>query len=134
MITREADYAIRVMMLLARRDRLGEGGASSIEIAGEMDIPYRFLRKLVKRMVAGRLLLSRRGKGGGLMLAREAGEISLFDVLHVMSPDGTRLSHCEAGGVACRRAGTCRMHRTIHKIQASVDRQLREATIASLVA
>ena len=133
MITREADYAIRVMMLLAKRERLGTGGASSLEIAGEMDIPYRFLRKLVKRMVVGGMLRSRRGKGGGLTLGREAAAISLFDVLQIMSPEGTRLSQCETNGEACRRAGTCRMHRTIHRIQTSVDHQLREATIASLV-
>lgn len=133
MITREADYAIRVMMLLARREKEERGGASSLEIAGEMDIPYRFLRKLVKRMVAARLVNSQRGKGGGLTLGRGAGRISLLDVLQAMSPSGTRLSNCRSTGALCRRAGTCGMHRAINKIQASVDRQLREVTIASLV-
>lgn len=133
MITREADYAIRVMMLLAKRQGLGQGGACSQEIADEMDIPYRFLRKLVKRMVSGGLLRSRRGKGGGLALGREAARISLFDVLQVMSPSGTRLSQCEAEGSLCRRAGSCRMHRAIHRIQGNVDRQLRSVSVASLV-
>jgi Rrf2 family iron-sulfur cluster assembly transcriptional regulator len=133
MITREADYAIRVMVLLAQREKTEGGGASSLEIADEMDIPYRFLRKLVTRMVSGRLLCSRRGKGGGLTLAREAEQITLFDVLQVMSPTGTRLSQCLAEGETCRRACTCRMHRAIGGIQAVVDRQLRDVTLASLV-
>ena len=133
MITREADYGIRVLLLLARRVRAGQGGASSVAIAAEMDIPYRFLRKLVKRMVAGDLLSSRRGKGGGLELARPAGRITLFDVLEIMAPAGTQLSQCVARPNACRRAGTCRVHRTIRDIQHSVDRQLRAATLESLV-
>ena len=132
MITREADYAVRVMLLLARRERAGEGGASTLEIAGEMEIPYRFLRKLVKRMVDGGLLRTRRGKGGGLELARSAERISLFDILDVMSPTGTRLSLCIATPAACRRAGTCRMHRVIAAIQTSMDQQLRSVPLASL--
>ncbi len=133
MITREADYGIRVLLLLARRERAGQGGESSVAIAEEMDIPYRFLRKLVKRMVAGRLLTSRRGKGGGLELARPAGRITLYDILEIMGPAGTRLSQCVATPGACRRAGTCRVHRVIGTIQTSVDRQLRAANLESLV-
>jgi Rrf2 family protein len=133
MITREADYAARVMILLARREGQGLGGASSLEIAGEMEIPYRFLRKLVKRMVAGKLLRTRRGKGGGLGLARPAERISLFDILEVMTPTGTRLSLCVAKPEGCRRAGTCRLHRAFGTIQASMDRQMRAVTLASLV-
>ena len=132
MITREADYAIRVMMLLARRQGEAERGLSCLEIAGEMDIPYRFLRKLVKRMVSAELLCSRRGKGGGLTLGPDAASLSLFDVLRVMSPAGTRLSQCLGEGEECRRAGTCRMRRAIHRIQTSVDQQLSAVTIASL--
>jgi len=133
MITREADYGIRVLLQLARRERAGEGGASSVAIAGEMEIPYRFLRKLVKRMVAGRLLVSHRGKGGGLELARPAARITLFDILEIMAPAGTQLSQCVAKPNSCRRAGTCRVHRAIRGIQTSVDRQLRGTTLASLV-
>jgi Rrf2 family iron-sulfur cluster assembly transcriptional regulator len=132
MITREADYAIRVMMLLARRECEDKAGASSQEIAKEMDIPYRFLRKLVKRMVAGGLVESRRGKGGGLALRKPAGEISVFDVLQVMGPSGTQLSQCLTDESDCRRSGTCGMHRAIRRIQAGVDRELRAASIASL--
>lgn len=133
MITREADYGIRVLLQLAKRERAGAGGESSVAIAEEMDIPYRFLRKLVKRMVAGRLLLSRRGKGGGLELARPAARITLFDILAIMGPAGTQLSQCIAKPSTCRRVGTCRVHRAIRSIQTSVDRQLRGITLDSLV-
>ena len=133
MITREADYAIRVLLQLARRERKGEGGASSVAIAEEMEIPYRFLRKLIKRMVAGRLLVSHRGKGGGLELARPASRITLFEILEIMAPAGTQLSQCVAKPSTCRRAGTCRVHRTIQTIQTSVDRQLRNSTLESLI-
>lgn len=133
MITREADYAMRVLLLLAQRVGEGAGGASSLEIAGEMDIPYRFLRKLVKRMVVGKLVCSRRGKGGGLALARSPERISLFDVLEVMAPTGTYLSLCVAESGSCRRAGTCRVFKEISVIQSSVNRQLKAISLASLV-
>ena len=133
MITRETDYSMRLIIALADRQKKGIVSASSSEVAKEMDIPYRFLRKLVKRMVAGRLLSSRRGKGGGLELARPARRITLYDILEIMAPAGTRLSQCVATPISCRRAGTCRVHRAIGAIQTSVDRQLRAATLESLV-
>ena len=133
MITREADYAIRVLLQLARQARAGQGGAASADVAEAMDIPYRFLRKLVKRMVAGGLLKSRRGKGGGLELARPAGRITLFDILEIMAPVGTQLSSCVAKPGDCRRSGTCRVHQAISTIQTSVNRQLRGITLESLV-
>ncbi|MEI8139570.1 MAG: Rrf2 family transcriptional regulator [bacterium] len=53
MITRETDYSMRLVLALAERHKKGILSASSAEIAAEMDIPYRFLRKLVKRLVVG---------------------------------------------------------------------------------
>lgn len=133
MITREADYAIRVLMRLARQDEGADGCVPSIRIAEEMGIPHRFLRKLVKRMVAAGLLRSRRGKSGGLMLGRKGARVSLFEVLQTMSPTGTRLSWCESAGNTCQRKRDCGMNRVIHRIQTGVDRQLRTTTIAALV-
>lgn len=103
------------------------------DVADEMEIPYRFLRKLAKKMVAANLVCSRRGKGGGLLLARPPERISLYDVVSAVSPSGVVLSHCLLRPEECGRTGLCKAHREFRQIQDDVDRRLRRITINVLV-
>lgn len=133
MITREADYAIRALVALARRHGDGTGAASMPEVAAEMEIPYRFLRKLSKKMVAAGLVRSLRGKGGGLMLARPPARISLYDAVTAVAPAGAVLSHCLLRPGECGRTVSCRVHGEFRMIQNDVDRRLKRVTFDTLV-
>jgi Rrf2 family transcriptional regulator, iron-sulfur cluster assembly transcription factor len=132
MITREADYALRVALCLTAAQREGQESASCAEVAGRMDVPYRFLRKIVKRMVAAGLIRSARGKGGGLRLAREPHRITLLDVVRAIGPTGVTLNRCLTRPGACSRSGKCRAHAALSRIQQVVDRQLASLTMDNL--
>ncbi|MEI6169318.1 MAG: Rrf2 family transcriptional regulator [bacterium] len=133
MITRETDYSMRLIIALADRQKKGIVSASSSEVAKEMDIPYRFLRKLVKRLVVGGLIESRRGKGGGVALAQEARSISLYDILTVTGPRGVELSLCSSDPKSCNRSALCTMQREFSSIQDEVDRRLKNIHISDLI-
>lgn len=133
MITRETDYSMRLVMALADRHKRGIDSVSSADVAQEMDIPYRFLRKLVKRLVVGGLIESRRGKGGGVALAKAPQAISLYDILKLTGPRGVELSLCTADPKACHRAALCTMQREFARIQAEVDKRLKKVVVADLV-
>ncbi|MEI7880942.1 MAG: Rrf2 family transcriptional regulator [bacterium] len=133
MITRETDYSMRLVLALANRKKRGILSASSAEVAKEMDIPYRFLRKLVKRLVEGGLIESRRGKGGGVALAKAPQAISLYDIVKLTGPRGAELSLCTADPKSCNRSALCTMQREFSSIQGEVDKRLKEITIADLV-
>lgn len=133
MITRETDYSMRLVLALAERHKKGILSASSAEIAAEMDIPYRFLRKLVKRLVVGGLIESRRGKGGGVALAKTPQSMSLHDIMVVMGPRGVELSLCTSDPKSCNRSSLCLMQREFAGIQADVDKRLKAIHISDLV-
>lgn len=133
MITRETDYSMRLVLALAARHKTGVESVSSAEVASEMAIPYRFLRKLVKRLVAGGIIESRRGKGGGVALARSASDITLFDILMATGPKGVELSHCVAEPGSCQRSALCRLHREFKGLQKEVDKRLTAVRISNLV-
>jgi Rrf2 family iron-sulfur cluster assembly transcriptional regulator len=132
MITRETDYSMRLVLALAVRHNKGIDSVSSAAVAEEMDIPYRFLRKLAKRLVSGGLIESRRGKGGGVALARKPKDISLFDVLKATGPRGAELSLCVSEPNACNRSTLCRLHREFKGIQSEVDKRLKAVSLADL--
>ena len=133
MITREADYAMRVTLHLVRARREGHATASCANVADHMHIPYRFLRKIVKRMVAAGLIRSARGKGGGLRLARDPRRISLLDIIKAVGPAGVQLSQCVLRPGSCGRTGRCRVHTALSAIQETVDQRLAALKLADLV-
>ncbi len=133
MITRETDYSMRLVVALADRHRKGILSASSAEVAAEMDIPYRFLRKLVKRLVVGGVIESKRGKGGGVALAKNPQAISLYDIMKVMGPRGVEISLCTSDPKSCSRAALCKMQREFSSIQAEVDKRLKRLRFSDLV-
>jgi len=86
-ISARTDYAIRVLVELAAdtgRPLTCEGIASS------QQIPYRFLKAVVRDLRQAGLVRSRRGCEGGYWLGRPAGSISLADV--VAAVDGELLT------------------------------------------
>lgn len=124
---------MRLVLALADRHKKGVLSVSSAEVAAEMDIPYRFLRKLVKRLVVGGLIESRRGKGGGVALAQDPENISFYDILKVMGPKGAELSLCTSDPKSCNRSALCAMQREFSSIQVEVDKRLKKVHIADLI-
>ena len=133
MITRETDYSMRLMVALAERYEKGIALASSADVAKEMDIPYRFLRKLVHRLVVEDLIVSRRGKGGGVALTRKPSDITLLDILTATGPKGIELSPCVADPAGCRRSSICRFHKEFGRIQADIGRRLKAVRLSDLI-
>jgi Rrf2 family protein len=131
MITKEADYAIRMVLYLAScRD--AKSPVSTQELAEAMDIPYRFLRRIVSRMVKAGLVRTTRGRGGGLHPARSPAQISLLDVLHAISPRSLQLSPCIERQNACGRAGICPVRREVAVVQSAMQRQLGRIRFSAL--
>lgn len=78
-ITNQADYAIRAMLYLAR---LGPGKqVPSSVIAEEMSISRLFLSRINSQLSNAGLIITRRGARGGVSLAREPKDISIYAVL-----------------------------------------------------
>lgn len=123
MITREADYAIRAVLHLAAKE--GTGLVATDALATEMLVPYRFLRRIVQKLVEGGLVEAHRGKGGGLRLARPAVDISVADVLSVIDPKALKLNACLVNGNArCPRASICSVRPELRGVQEQLGEAL----------
>ncbi len=130
MITREGDYAIRAILYLAAQPN-GRPVATS-ELADRMVVPYRFLRRIVQKLVDGRLLKAQRGKGGGVRLARPGRSISLFDVLSVVDPKALCVNECLDGEMECVRAAYCTIRPRLQSLQETIARELRSIPFDAL--
>ena len=106
-LTREADYAIRTVLEVASQP-VGTA-TSTAEISERRHVPRAFLRKIVPRLVRAGLLASRRGKRGGLMLARPVELISLLAVIDV-AQGPPAVNRCVLRPEICVLQPTCPVH------------------------
>jgi len=130
MISREVDYAIRIVLGVAA----GKGTlVSAAEIAEKMHIPYRFLRKISLALVKAGILQSRRGSGGGLIMAKDPAHLTLLEVIQVISAKGTGINLCLREEDVCPLTPVCRLHPRLEEIQAMLDAKFASIKICELL-
>jgi Rrf2 family protein len=102
-ITRQADYAVRAVLHLART---GEQRTATSAIAEEQHIPPSFLAKIISQLSIAGLLHTSRGARGGVTLAREPKDITLLEVIEAI--DGPiQLNECIGDDGACSFDESC---------------------------
>jgi len=77
-LTKFTDYALRVVMYLARHP---DGLATIADIAREYDTPSTHLMKVVHRLAQCGYIVTVRGKGGGMRLARAPALINVGELV-----------------------------------------------------
>ena len=97
-ITRQADYAVRAVLHLARMN--GNQRAATSQVAKEQHIPPSFLAKIISQLSIAGLLHTSRGARGGVTLARQPKDITLLEVIE--SIDGPiLLNECVGENSTC---------------------------------
>ena len=81
MLSQKARYALRALVELARA---GDQQLTAGEIAARADAPRKFLEAILLELSRRSLVLSRRGKFGGYVLARPPAEISFAEAIRVI--------------------------------------------------
>jgi Rrf2 family protein len=80
-IPAKTEYAIRALLTLAASD----GSVSAEHLAQEQDLPAKFLGAILSDLRRGGLVTSQRGPEGGFKLAHPADQITIADVVRVVS-------------------------------------------------
>jgi Rrf2 family protein len=121
-ITRQADYAVRAVLYLAK---LGsDQRAATSQIAQEQQIPPSFLAKIVSQLSVAGLLQTSRGARGGVALAKPAEEISLLEVVEAI--DGPiLLNECVGSSGVCTFGDSCPMRPIWCDAQSELVNRLR---------
>jgi Rrf2 family protein len=131
-ITRQADYALRAMLFLARPRQDSKKPATTSQIAEEQKIPPSFLAKIVSQLSIAGLIHTSRGASGGVKLARKAEEISLLDVVEAIDGPIT-LNECTLDPATCSFGEGCPIHQIWCDVREELVRSLREVTFDKLI-
>ncbi|NQU16662.1 MAG: Rrf2 family transcriptional regulator [Candidatus Saganbacteria bacterium] len=126
-ITKATDYAFRFLTTLA-----SEGGEGSCrDLAERIDVPFNHLAKLVQRLSNAGLLITKKGKGGGLKLSKPASQISLADVYEAIEGP-VCLNDCLFHRKSCKFSSKCKVRKCLGKIQKKINKMLANQNIMEL--
>ena len=129
-ISTKSEYAIKALVRLA----LAEGSApvSARDIVAFTGVPPKFLEQVMHDLRRSGLVESRRGKGGGYVIARDPAAISFADVIDLI--DGPRAEAAAPAGSPGSNGGEGRMRGgdQAQALVAPVWREVRECTRAIL--
>ena len=131
-INRQTDYAVRVVLALAKR---GEGvRVSTAEIQQEMLVPKAFMSRIVAQLARYGLINTFPGRDGGLMLPCPSSQISLKDVVEAFEGP-ILLSECmqAKGEDDCPFRTNCPVRSKWGRVQVVMLREMASITFEDLV-
>ncbi len=127
-ITQEADYALRIAYLLAKKN---DGVIDGKTISEEINVPVNFCLKILRKLVKGGAVVSYKGSNGGYKLSRAASEISMKDIIEII--DGPiEIHRCLDSTFKCSRDGmkrTCVFHLIFDKINGDMAEKFSKITL-----
>lgn len=122
-ITKETDYALRILRALAGGKQL-----TTAELSEQEQVPHQFAYKILKKLQKSDLVNIHRGAEGGCSLKTGLDQISLFRLMQVMDEDSA-VSSCMKPGYECQWCKshgdtTCRAHIHLTVIQQKLNEEL----------
>ncbi|SBT37504.1 RrF2 family transcriptional regulator [Micromonospora auratinigra] len=125
-LNRSTDMALRIAMLTAA----SETRTTVDELAAALSLPRSHVAKVVQRLQRLGVLVTIRGRSGGVAFAEKAGELTVGQVLRAFEGDD-EVVNCEQP--ACPLLGGCRLRRELRRAQAAFLAVLDEVRLGDLV-
>ncbi|MEQ3657792.1 MAG: Rrf2 family transcriptional regulator [Glaciecola sp.] len=127
-LTRYTDYGLRVLVYLAL---LPDGQRASIDkISDTYGISRNNVNKIVHQLGKEGIVLTKRGKGGGLSLAKHPNDIKIGDVVLVLE---NTLNAVECRSPACRILPVCKLKGILQEAMQSFIASLQQYSLNDLL-
>ncbi len=128
-INRQTDYAIRVVLSLAKREP--NVRVSTTEVQLEMLIPPSLAQRIVADLARGGFVQTFPGRDGGITLARPAKEINLRQVVEHFEGK-IFVSDCLLGKGECPFDNNCPVRCRWARLQSTMMQELEQITFDDL--
>lgn len=129
LITRECDYAVRILRALSTSTILNVQRISSDE-----NIPVQYTYKICHKLAKAGILKSYRGITGGYALNKSSEEMTLYDIFNAVDSD-PRVSDCTQSGNVCENNTCdhpCKIHLEFCRLQQTINQELKSKKLSEL--
>src|SRR4051794_29574584 len=135
MLSKKSKYAIKALIALAEHGR--EEPVRIADLARAQQIPPKFLELILLELRNQGFLRSRKGKGGGYLLARDPGSIYLGQIVRMFDgplapvPCASQTAYVPCSD--CRNESVCGVHLAMKKVRDATARILDGTSLAQLL-
>lgn len=129
-LTRYTDYSLRTLIYLAARPN---ELTTVADISTVYSVSHNHLMKVVHHLVQAGYVASRRGKNGGLSLARAARDITVAEVVRSMEPSLNIVECFAESHDPCILEGGCRLRSVLADARSAFLVELKKVTIDDLL-
>jgi Rrf2 family protein len=135
--SKKADYGLMALQYIASV-QFGEVTRARIvntkEIAEEYNIPVELLAKVLQTLAKNGIIESQNGPKGGYLLARNAGAITIAQVLEAIEgPLGITECYHDKAGSLCMQHERCNIRTPLLKVQDSIYQLLNSMTVEDMM-
>jgi Rrf2 family protein len=134
MLSKRSKYAIKALLALADHER-GEP-VRIVDLAQKEQIPPKFLELILLGLKNQGILQSRKGKGGGYLLARDPADIYLGQIVRMfdgpLAPVPCASQTAYMACADCPEEAVCGVHLAMKAVRDATAKVLDGTSIASL--
>jgi len=132
LITKETDYALRILRALASGEQL-----TAADISNNEQVPQQFAYKIMKKLQKAGIIRISRGPDGGCALATDLSCITLLALMQAME-ENSALSSCMKPGYQCNWCEAhgdtiCQPHIQLSSIQDKLERDLESYSLKKIL-
>lgn len=129
MLSQTVEYALRAATYLAT---VPKQSRTVDQIADVTRVPVAYLSKVLQQLVREKIVVSRRGAGGGFALAQSPGKIRILEIVQAVDPI-QRIKTCPLR-LAGHGKRLCPLHKRLDNALAEMEKAFATTTLADVLA
>jgi len=128
-LSNSSQYAIRILSYMALHQKSTLLNAT--QLADVLQIPYKFLTKIMTEIVKSGLVVSIRGRDGGYKFEKPTSEIIVSEILDIFH-DSIKDEQCVLGIGFCDNVCKCALHDQWMEPKLLMQKMFRESSLADI--
>jgi len=128
LFSRTLEYALRAVAHLALQ---APSSVTAKDLAIATRVPEPYLHKVLQQLRNHKIVVSQRGVGGGIRLARQADQLTILDVANAVEPV-PRIRSCPLE-LAGHGINLCPLHRRLDNALSQIEQTFAASTLADLL-
>jgi len=129
MFSQTVEYALRAVVHLADQ---APAARTTDQIATATLVPKAYLSKVLQGLCHAKIVQSKRGLGGGMVLTKSPSDVTILEVVNAVEPIG-RIRECPLG-LTAHGVRLCPLHKRLDNALAMVEKAFRQTTLAEILA
>ncbi|MFO0811933.1 MAG: Rrf2 family transcriptional regulator [Gemmatales bacterium] len=128
MLSQSVEYALRACVHLAQ---FAPQSRTTDEIAEHTKVPRAYLSKIINSLVRAKLIETRRGLHGGVLLTKSPSEINMLQIINAVEPL-ERIRSCPLG-IPMHGTQLCSLHRRLDTAIAAIEKAFGDTSLSELI-